>query len=104
MSSLEPLERAPARSVPQKKPHRPTACYAVHGAADPGLIPRLLALFAKRGLVPARLHAAVSPDGGELTVDIQMPGLDSGTAAHIARTMRQVWGVRTVLMSEKASG
>ncbi len=76
----------------------------MHGAADPGLMPRLTALFAKRGMVPTRWHAAVSSDGRDQTVDIQVPGLKPATAAHVAASMRQIWGVRAVLMSEKVDG
>jgi len=101
MSSLNPVERASARAFPHQKPKHPTACYAVHGAADPGLMPRLTGMFAKRGVVPARWHAAVSADGRELTVDIQVPGLAPAAAAQIAAAMRQIWGVHAVLMSEK---
>jgi len=61
-------------------------------------------MFAKRGLVPTRWHASVSADGRDQTVDIQVSGLKPATAAHIAATMRQVWGVRAVLMSEKVGG
>jgi len=104
MSSPNPFKRAPARSLPLKQPSLPTACYAVHGAADPGLMPRLTAMFAKRGMVPTRWHAAVSADGRDQTVDIQVCGLKPATAAQIAASMRQVWGVRAVLMSEKVGG
>ena len=104
MSSPKLLERASARFVPLKQPFSPTACYAVHGAADPGLMPRLTAMFAKRGIVPTRWHASVSVDGRDETVDIQVPGLTPATAAHIAACMRQLWGVRAVLVSEKVRG
>ena len=30
-----------------------TACFSVHARAEPGVMPRVLELFAKRGLVPS---------------------------------------------------
>ena len=61
-----------------------------------------MALFAKRGLTPTRLHADLSVDGSELVIDVQMAGLGHDVADHIARCLRQIWGVDCVLMSEKA--
>ena len=78
----------------------PTACFAVHGAADPGLLPRVVGLWAKRGLTPSRWHSVVCGAGNrELHIDIDMPGLSSDLAAQIACELRQIWGVSQVLMS-----
>jgi len=76
-------------------PETPTACFSVHAEAEPGVMPRVLALFAKRGLVPTSWHSRVN--GGELTIDLQMTGLDGDTAAYIAACLRQVISVSTVL-------
>ena len=104
MSSQRFPEHASARSVPLKQSLSPTVCYAVYGAADPGLMPRLTAMFAKRGVVPTRWHASVSADGRDQTVDIQVPGLTPTAIAHMAALMRQIWGVQAVLVSEKVRG
>ena len=77
---------------------QPTACFSVHAAAEPGVMPRVLALFAKRGLVPTSWHSRVN--GGELTIDLQMKGLDRDTTAYIAACLRQVISVATVLTYE----
>ena len=37
----------------------PTACFSVVARAEPGVLPRVIELFAKRGLVPTRCHARV---------------------------------------------
>jgi len=79
-------------------PETPTACFSVHAAAEPGVMSRVLALFAKRGLVPTSWHSRVN--GGELTIDLQMKGLDGDTAAYIAACLRQVISVTTVLTYE----
>lgn len=78
----------------------PTACFSVVAEADPGIMPRVMALFAKRGLLPDYWCSRVSD--GELTVDLQMTGMERDTAAYIAACFRQMPGVRIVLITEKA--
>ena len=79
--------------------HRtPVASFFVHARAEPGVLPRVLELFAKRGLVPSAFHSRASgPPDAELTIDIQLPGLDGDTVAYIARCMRQIASVEAVL-------
>ena len=81
---------------------RPTACFAVHAAAEPGVMPRVLELFAKRGLVPSAWHSSV---GGaaedELTIDIQVKGMEGELATYVAACLRQLPFVEVVLTSEK---
>jgi acetolactate synthase small subunit len=79
---------------------KPTACFSVVAEADPGVMPRVLELFAKRGLVPSLWHSKIAPTG-ELTIDLQMEGMGSQKAHHVAACLRQVWGVDTVLTAEK---
>jgi acetolactate synthase small subunit len=86
-------------AAPARPPEtQPTACFSVHAEAEPGVMPRVLALFAKRGLVPTSWHSSVS--AGELTIDLQMKGLDGATTAYIAACLRQVVSVSTVLTYE----
>ena len=76
-----------------------TACFSVHGLADPGLLPRVVSLWAKRGLTPTRWHSAVCGNGDrELYIDVEMPGLSADLATQIAKELRQIWGVSQVLM------
>jgi acetolactate synthase small subunit len=77
----------------------PTACFAVHAEAEPGVMPRVVALFAKRGLVPTSWISRVS--GRELTIDLQMRGLGAEEATYIAQCLRQMVSVDVVLISEK---
>ncbi len=77
----------------------PTACFSVHARAEPGVMPRVVELFAKRGLVPTSWHSRVT--GGELTIDLQMRGMDDATASYIAACLRQIVPVDVVLTSEK---
>jgi hypothetical protein len=73
-----------------------TVSFSVHARAEPGVMPRVLELFAKRGLVPTRWHSAVAP-GLSLAIDVEADGLDSDTADYVARCMRQIPGVNLVL-------
>jgi acetolactate synthase small subunit len=78
---------------------RSTACFSVHASVDPGVMPRVVELFAKRGLVPSSWISRVS--GSELTIDLQLADLDAETAHYIARCLRQIVAVDVVLVSEK---
>jgi acetolactate synthase small subunit len=91
----DPTERAFA-----PKTAKPTACFSVVAEAEPGVMPRVLELFAKRGLVPTLWHSKVAPTG-ELTIDLQMDGMEPPLARQVAQCLRQIWGVSTVLTAEK---
>jgi acetolactate synthase small subunit len=81
-----------------------TACFSVHAHAEPGVMPRVLELFAKRGLVPSAWHSTVcGTDQPELTIDIQMRGLGRDLMDYIAACLRQVAYVEVVLTSERPS-
>ena len=83
-------------------PHsrKSTACFSVVADADPGIMPRVLEVFAKLGLVPSLWHSRIAPTG-ELTIDLQMEGMEAQKARHVAGCLRQIWGVSTVLTAEK---
>lgn len=92
--ALRPAERsAPALS-----------CFCVEGHADPGLLPRVLELFAKRGLVPERFFAQPSQhDGRGLTIDLQVDGFSPAQREVVAAALRQIPLVTTVLTAEKSA-
>jgi acetolactate synthase small subunit len=78
------------------------ACFSVHARAEPGIMPRVLELFAKRGLVPSSWHSSVTgPGERELTVDIQMRGMAIELADYVAACLRQIPDVEVVLTSRK---
>jgi hypothetical protein len=90
---------------PPPLPAVETHCFAIRAAAQPGILPRLMELFAKRNLVPTKWHSAViGPNGEDLQVDIQMEGIEAELAAYIARCLRQIYGVDSVLTSTKTAG
>jgi hypothetical protein len=76
------------------------ACFSVHAVASPGIMPRVLELFAKRGLVPSSWTSRVSPEQ-DLTIDIQMCGMEGELTAYVAACLRQIVGVEVVLVSQK---
>ena len=95
---------APAGAPTPASARARVACFSIHAEADPGVMPRVLELFAKRGLLPRRWVSDVTGPGGghggrELAIDVQVAGLDPETQAYIARCLRQIWGVGTVLTS-----
>lgn len=80
-------------------------CFSVQAEAEPGVMPRVLELFAKRSLVPRRWVSDVTGAGrGDLSIDLQVEGLSPELTAYIARCLRQICGVRAVLTSEKGRG
>lgn len=72
-------------------------CYSLQSRAEPGVMPRVVELFAKRGLVPQKWHSTAS--GPMLAIEVQIGGLEREVADYIARCMRQIVGVETVLTS-----
>ena len=87
---------------PKSTPVQSVHCFSIQAVAEPGVMPRVLELFAKRNLVPKRWHSDVTgPSNQDLSIDLQVTGLDSQTADYVARCLRQVYGVDSVLTSEK---
>ncbi len=82
-----------------------TAYFFVHARAEPGVMPRVLELFAKRGLVPTRWHSGISgSDPGELAIAIEMGGLDREIIDYIAVCLRQIAFVEIVLTTRGGGG
>lgn len=93
-----PLTPARGSNLPR------VACFAVQAEADPGVLPRVLALFAKRSLVPDRCTGQRSlHDENELVIDLQVAGLDREQTDYIARCLGQIPGVVSVLTAEKSA-
>jgi len=86
----------------QDTDNKRTYCYSVRADAEPSVLPRLLELFAKRGLIPAAFHSRCHDYApGALQVDIEVTGLEWDLADYLQRCMRQVIGVELVLVSRK---
>ena len=94
----------PARSPrpPRRRKALPTQCFSVQALADPGTLPRVLEVFAKRGLVPGQIHAGRTQAPREgLTVDIHLEDTDTEQARLIAQELRRQFCVEAVLVAEK---
>jgi len=79
-----------------------TACFSVTASAEPGVLPRIVALFAKRGLTPIHLQADWSVRaGGVLNVEVRMAGMDSELADYIGQCLRVIVAVEDVQVSEQ---
>jgi ABC-type amino acid transport substrate-binding protein len=76
------------------------SAFSIRAAVDPGVMPRVLELFAKRGMVPRRWVSAVV--GDELTIDVEVQGFPPDVAEYVANCLRQVTFVEVVLMSTRA--
>ncbi len=75
-----------------------TTFFSVHAQAEPGVMPRVLELFAKRGLVPSFWRSAVcGADQARLTIEIQMSGLGYEISEYITACLRQIASVESVL-------
>lgn len=83
----------------QQNPEYTTACFTVTARSAPGVLPRVLEFFAKRGLVPDRFDARCEDE--ILTVDIRVHGMELELARYIGRCMNQIFEVDRVLVSEK---
>ena len=80
----------------------PVACFSVVASAEPGVMPRVLEVFVKRGIVPSRWYGIVqgSPKP-ELHIDVQIAGMDTELREQVAESLRQIINVETVLTSVK---
>lgn len=66
------------------------------------MMPRLMELWAKRGLMPDRWHGVrETASGAYVEIDIESGEIDQALAARMAAAMREIFGVSQVLLSEK---
>ena len=79
-----------------------SVCFSVQARAEPGVMPRVLELFAKRGLVPCFCQSSTfGADRSQLTIDIEMPGLGRETMDYIATCLRQITCVHVVSATQR---
>jgi len=96
-SALYPVAAAEAAA--------PFARFSLRAIAEPGVMPRVLELFAKRGMVPCNWHSATGgADRRVLTIDLQVGGLDEHTVEYVANCMRGITGVEAVVTAPAGSG
>ncbi len=89
-----PASALPAPSV--------VSCFSLVAAADPGLLARVINVFAKRGLIPSQVYSTlVGPRSEDLHIDLQVAAIDAHLRETIAESLRQIACVQIVLTSEK---
>ncbi|MDQ2104389.1 hypothetical protein [Azospirillum isscasi] len=89
---------APAAESRPSDPNR-LVRFAVRADADPGTLPRVLELFAKRGLVPLSLNGRLL--GDELTVEVEVSGMVAAESNHVGNCLRQIPMVLAVTVTER---
>ena len=83
-------------------PRFQTQCFSVLAQADPATLPRVLAPFAKRGLIPERVQASRgNAPKDDLLIDLQLADTDPALAHAVAQELRRQICVETVLLVEK---
>ena len=81
-ASLQPVRRTPPPVMPVACR---VACFSILAEAEPGVMPRVLELFAKRNLVPDRWHSdRTGPGGRDLAIDLQVEGMTPELASQLA--------------------
>ena len=89
---------APAAESRPTDPNR-LVRFALRADADPGTLPRVLELFAKRGLVPLSLSSRLL--GDELAVEVETSGMVAAESNHVGNCLRQIPMVLTVTGTER---
>ena len=77
---------------------RHQASYQATAEPDPGMLIRILNLFALRDHVPARVRSRVL--GGQLQVEVDVPDLPDREAEQVAERMRAIVGVKAVRLEQ----
>ncbi|WP_051329887.1 hypothetical protein [Niveispirillum irakense] len=95
-----PTLTPPPQEARPTDPNR-TACFAVVAEPDPASLPRVLELFAKRGLIPSSVQSRLFDGEDSLQVDLQVPTLTRDESDYVARCLRAIPLVRQVLTSER---
>ena len=90
--------------------HEPWTLVGLHAAvrftlvadATPGLLPRLLAPFARRDLTPDSIDAR--RDGNEMRVEIAMNDMPAEMVHVVEGNLRQVVGVHNLVRRQEITG
>lgn len=85
----------------ETRPTVPDRCvlFTVAADADPGTLPRVLELVAKRGLVPFTFNSRVVGDRMEIAMEVI--GMAHAESNHVGNCLRQIPMVEVVTMSER---
>lgn len=76
--------------------------FTVRADADPGVLPRVLELFAKRGLVPAMVRSDLAAEAETLDITVDVTGMPRTESDHVANCLRGIPLVGQVLTTKRA--
>lgn len=87
----------------ETRPTDPERCvgFCVLADADPGTLPRVLELVAKRGLVPLTLTSRLADE--MLTIEMEVQGMVHAESEHVGNCLRQIPMVAEVLVRERSA-
>ncbi len=79
-----------------------TVCFSIYAPSDPSVLPRVVGVFARLDLVPARLVSTIiGRRAEELCVDLQVEGMSAADRELVIARLRNLVDVSQVLSSEK---
>ena len=79
-----------------------TVCFSIYAPSDPSVLPRVVGVFARLDLVPARLVSTIiGRRAEELCVDLQVDGMSAADRELVTGRLRNLVDVSQVLISEK---
>ncbi len=79
-----------------------TVCFSIYAPSDPSVLPRVVGVFARLDLVPARLVSTIiGRRAEELCVDLQVEGMSAADRELVTGRLRNLVDVSQVLISEK---
>lgn len=78
--------------------------FSLRASADPGVLPRALELFAKRGLVPLSLRSELAATLDILAVEIEIQGMGRRESDHVANCLRTIPMICQVMTSDRLLG
>ena len=92
------LPTRPAAAERPRKPEDPgvsVLCLSLRGAAEIGVLARVVQQLARRSLLPLRWHCTESSE--HLLMDLQIAGLAEREGEILAESLRQIVGIEEVL-------
>jgi hypothetical protein len=84
------------------RPERNTAVFTIQAAADPGVLPQAVGLFAKHGLIPSRWVGNAHAADSRLFLTFEVDGMADVEAHRMANGLRRILCVETVVTDSRA--
>jgi len=106
-ATLVPAPQTPAPQTSddtrETVPNR-VVTFSLRASADPGVLPRALELFAKRGLVPLSMRSELAASLDTLAVEIEVQGMGRRESDHVANCLRTIPMISQVMTSDRTLG